>query len=75
MAKVYYTGRELYHLASENGEYDGKIEVKQNGTTHVYRSKDSYWDDHSHDVYDKNGRNVYNRPEGEGHKWEDRFHD
>lgn len=75
MAKVYYTGRELYRLASQDGAYDAKIEVKKDGTTHYYVSKDAYWDDHSHDVYDRDGNRIGGHPDGEGHPWEDRFHD
>lgn len=48
--EVYYTGRELYRLCSDDGAYDGKIDVHSDGTTHVYESQDAYWDDHSHAV-------------------------
>lgn len=73
--EVYYTGRELYHLCSDDGAYDGKIDVHRDGTTHVYKSKDAYWDDHSHDVYDQDGHYIGGHPDGENHRWEDRFHD
>ena len=72
--EVNYTGRNLYHLTGSDGSYDGKIEAKSDGTTHVYGTR-SGWDDHSHDVYDKYGNKVYSREEGYGHPWQTRNND
>lgn len=71
---VFYTGTSIYHLTSEDGDYDGKIESKSDGTTHVYGTQ-SGWDDHSHDVYNSNGDLIYSRGEGYGHSWETRDDD
>lgn len=73
--EVIYTGRELYRLCSDDGAYDGKIDVHSDGTMHVYESKDAYWDDHSHAVYDRYGNYIGGHPDGENHPWDDRFHD
>ena len=72
--EVNYMGRNLYHLTSNDGDYDAKIEAKTDGTTHVYTTK-SDWSDHSHDVYDNKGNKIYSREEGSGHKWETRNDD
>jgi len=73
--EVYYTGRELYRKCSDDGAYNGKIDVHSDGTMHVYESQDAYWDDHSHAVYDRYGNYIGGHPDGENHPWDDRFHD
>ena len=74
--KVEYTGRELYHLCGKNGEYDAKIDVHpSDGTIHYYESKDPYWEDHSHDVFNKYGNYIGGHPDGEKHSWSHRQHD
>jgi len=66
----YTTDCELYHLTSEDGEYDSKIDVHGNGTE-IYNAKDSNWDEHDHIHVDEDG-NVTECHGMEERDWEDK---
>lgn len=71
--EVINTGRELYRVNPETGEYTAKVDCHSDGTVHLYESPDSTWVQHSHHVY-KDGNEIGGHPTDE-RPWEDRIHD
>lgn len=72
--EVTYTGKEIYRLTDDEGHYDGKISTRSDGGINIFETTTD-WEDHSHKIYDKDGNKIYDRPEGYGHKWQNRIKD
>lgn len=72
--EVICTGSELFRLSDSDLGYDGKISAKGDGSFDLYETS-SNWEDHSHVHVDENGNKVYDRNEGDGHKWRHRQND